>query len=112
MLVAALILGACFATAGQFAKQINSTLGWQISKQTVHAYFTILGALSSLILPIIAVALAMIMDGVQDGLLAALMIVLGAFGIGLLRPSYYARLLLASFGVPLAAAIFIATLFA
>jgi len=112
LIVAALILGACFGTAGMFAKQLNSAAGMGISHKAWHGYFTMLGGLSNLILPIISIIIVMAMVGITDGLLAALMIAAGAFGAGLLRPSYYTKLLIALLGVPFALGLFVLSLLA
>lgn len=83
---ASLLFGAALAAAGLVAKQINSGPGMRLSNKNAHEYFTTLGALSGHVLPIAAVVAAMASQGLAAGLVAGLLMAVGAFGLGLLRP--------------------------
>lgn len=104
------LLGATFGSAGLIAKQINSMAGMRIANRRVHNYMTLLGALSNLILPIIAILIASIAQGIGGGVMALLGMVIGAILLGMLRLPYYFKMMLAFFGVPLSGAIFLISL--
>lgn len=109
--IVSLFFGAMLSAAGMFAKQINSGYGSEFFDQRVQAYFTRLGILSNLIIPLLAVVLATILLGVQMGLIAGGLLMTGAFCVGLLRPSRKFKFVSALVGVPLLGLLFIIVLF-
>lgn len=110
IIVTSLLLGMAFGAAGLVAKQINSSIGEQIADRRIHLYLTGLGSVSNLILPIAAVALAGVFQGLSGVCMAVLGLVAGAIGLGMMRPSYSTKLLLAVVGVPACAGLFLSML--
>lgn len=110
LFIASFLLGIALAAAGLVAKQINSAPGTQLANKKAHRYFTTLGALSGHVLPLAAVVAAMASQGLAGGLVSGVLIAAGAFALGLLRPVFPARMLLALAGVPVAGVLFLASL--
>jgi hypothetical protein len=77
-MIAALLLGIMLGSAGLFAKHINSAIGFGIANRFLHAYFTLLGAVSNQILPILGIIAGFIFAGVGTGVLVAICLVVGA----------------------------------
>lgn len=110
ILVATFILGMALASAGLFAKQINSFAGLGIANKKWHFYYTMLGGLSSQIMPILAVVLVMVTHGIVTGLIAILVLIIGSLFMGFMRPSYHVKLLVSMIGVPLSILFFVISL--
>lgn len=107
IIIAAFLLGITFASAGLIAKQINSGFGANLANRNAHLYVTWLGKLSNITLPVAAIASALFVRGIEAALVVTIGIIIGAVALGVVRPHYSIKLLLAFFGVPLGCVLFI-----
>ncbi len=104
-------LGVVLAITAQIANQINSYAGMGISNRKVHKYLTNIGGLSNQLIPIIAIICAGLSYGVKGIVISTLLMLLGAVSVGLVKLSYYPRLMIATFGFPFVLLIYVFSLF-
>lgn len=107
LIITAFFLGITFASAGLVAKQINSGFGANLANKYAHLYVTWLGRLSNITLPVAAIASALFVQGIEAALMVAIGIIVGAVALGVIRPNYSIKLLLAFFGAPAGCMLFI-----
>lgn len=106
----AILMGMVLACAGQIGKLINSATGTHMTNEKTQAYLTLLGKLSNAVIPIVLMIITSVVQGLGLGLGSGILMALGAFIIGWLRPIYPYKLLAAVFGVPVVLVGFILSL--
>ena len=100
ILIVALYLGIVFGITAVFGKQINSTLNFRTANRKMHLYFSILGGISNLLLPLGCIVLCFMSRGIGVGGVFIITMLVGSFLAGFVVRTYLLRQIVALLGVP------------